>query len=405
MDYCKTRHESCILEVFMIKVATIRLFFVGFLCVMLSVPAQGMLKVLRNRTAPKFASRFAGSFARPKVFTTFSRAQHGTPRFDFHRFNSSGSGSKSQRSQFFNDSHTKWGLAGLVGLSLMTAAQTQEKETEDVKYEDFFGPRPFEKQRLAYYEYLKSKPWGKVAEKYITALEQEEKELLKKYKFLYAVPLNTKRIESQLNEQARINTAVENQAIGQQCEEASIAWKLLQKFDLACVKILSEDCFAIKNPIDLSKIKKDYGFVNGVNYSDFGGVRIVVPKNQPEMTTLDNTSRKIMSHGVVMHEIMHLLHSDTSLYSSECARFNERRADILGALAGIQYPLAIRNYLSINRIPDSWYDWFDPAHPPFSQRAQYLTKLHAEMVEAKTQYDDAERDIQHAKNLTSFCFV
>ncbi len=85
-------------------------------------------------------SSFANQF---KAFGAAARTQHSVPRIGSQKLNS-GSGqaksNKSKNSQFFSSSHAKWGLAVWLVLGLMTA-QAQAESTDEIKYEDFFGPR------------------------------------------------------------------------------------------------------------------------------------------------------------------------------------------------------------------------------------------------------------------------
>lgn len=259
------------------------------------------------------------------------------------------------------------GFAGALYLGSQIA-KTEEKDVSKQEAERYVPP--FEEQRKKYYEVLKAKPWGKVAEKYIKQLEDEKRTLMEE--FFKLTGITAKEWEEERIENQTVYCYVEQEKIEKIQSLTPVAYNIEKQF---------------------KKFLENLGMQHKIKF-------IVTQKNSFTMTSYQNYVGISFAWNLwhvddemkfgMLHEIQHLLHNDhfsvlgfrtvcrkknnhnaEKVFEKKYRWFIEKRADLLAGLYDSSYCKAIADIIR----PE------DEDHPSAAETTKYMTQLYQEMLE------------------------
>ncbi|MCX5922931.1 MAG: hypothetical protein NTX86_06425 [Candidatus Dependentiae bacterium] len=319
---------------------------------------------------------------------------------------------KDQKQKRYFNPYLAMALGALGTIATASVAHCEDKEEqESVKLYEL----PFEQARNQCSEDLGKTLWGEVAKERIERLKKEEQSLMDElFKNTRITPAEWSRYEEDccgIVERGELKSR-ECKDEENMSEQDLLVWKKR----VSSIQKLLMDCNISPDEIKIVPEEND------------GSPMVAHSANKtifidPVMMHTDfNIAHSF--EAAACHEIQHLLHDDTikkvillallethnidrvygELFSNRLSRFQEKRADILAGLLDPKYAKSLSDMFSQRDQRNksefvaklSWLQWTlyqtgvsripsrksDNTHPLDSERAQYLKKLHQEMVAA-----------------------
>lgn len=250
----------------------------------------------------------------------------------------------------------------------------------------------FEEPRKKYYELLKGKPWGMVAEKYIKQLENEERELMREFFGLFKkgsldVNLYSKVQGCCISYQEYLKSKLEKK-IEVLPELKEKIEDILNRLSLNLPKIYItriDDKTLYPMAADTSILSVNQAMVLDKNIYD--------KDEKIEITVLHELQHMLHDDGLIKMCMQHFINSNSDIVDwekyKECNKrwnyFFERRADILAVLLGPKYADAAAEGFkgALKGYGSEMDNIFHATHPSMTSRIAYIEKIKKEMVEAK----------------------